>query len=228
MHDAVEVSAIPDNLLIQYLMDEGSGSSLADNSGNGNSGTLYGAGWVSDSDAVGGFQTTYDGSADYGEVDNSSSIVHDEFTVLVTVELNSVSGLRCIINNGVTFSTPGAPGASRYGFHLSMNDDIPRCEVVSSGSSDELDGSSLSNGLKYQLGMRLGASNLSIIQNGAVDNSVSRTIGQPNDTNYPITWGRDPDRNDFYLSGNLGTIEYYPVALTNQELQDRYNSLPWS
>jgi len=224
-HNRVEPGSA---VLIQYLMDEGSGTSLADNSGNGNSGTLSGAGWASDSNAVGGFQTTYDGTDDYGEVDGSSSIVYDEFTVLVTVELDSVSGLRSIINNGITFTTPGIPGASRYGFFLSMNDDIPRCEVVSSGSSDAVDGSSIQTSQKYQLGVRLGASDLSIIQNGVVDNSTSRTIGQPNDTQYPITWGKDPDRSDFYLSGNLGTIEYHPEALSDQEIQSRFNSLPWS
>jgi len=221
------IDGIPDSALLQYLMDEGSGTTLSDNTENGNSGTLYGAGWQSDTDAVGGYQTTYDGTEDYGEVDGSESIYHNEFTVIITLEWDTVNPNDPPISKGQTAAAEGSTDAQwnlfmdssenlRFGvFDDSERDDPPASETFSAGT-------------KYQLIGRLSTDNVGVGVDGSIQNEVSRTVGDLNDTSYPITWMRDAERNDFYADGAVGTIEYHDKPLTDVELQDRYDALPWS
>ena len=63
-----EGDAIPDSGIAQYLFDEGSETTFGDKQGDAD-GTLIGAGWQEDSQAVGGWMAEFDGVDDYGQVD---------------------------------------------------------------------------------------------------------------------------------------------------------------
>lgn len=80
---------------VLYLpMDEGSGSTIYDQSGNGNNGTIYGASWAT---GVSGSALEFDGVDDYAEVhENTNLDGFDDFSVSIwikpTADLNSSTG----------------------------------------------------------------------------------------------------------------------------------------
>ena len=62
--DGSIISDIPDSVVNQWPHDEGSGTTLNDNEGTVD-GTISGATWTSDNDAVGGYYLYYDGTDDH-------------------------------------------------------------------------------------------------------------------------------------------------------------------
>ena len=59
------VGAADEGLVAEWHFDEGAGSVLADSSGNGNDGAIYGATWT---EGVSGSALSFDGNGDYVEI----------------------------------------------------------------------------------------------------------------------------------------------------------------
>jgi len=74
------------NVTASWLMDEGSGDTVYDTSGNDNHGTIYGATWV---DSPYGKALSFDGVDDYIRVLDSPSLRNDEITVDLWLYLHS-------------------------------------------------------------------------------------------------------------------------------------------
>ena len=93
------VDAIPDSVVAQWEMAEGAGDIFADAVGSADGSLVGGADWESDSDAVGGFVTTYDGERDtHGVVDQSDTTeLGDSGTLLITTEVRDTSSFPQVI-----------------------------------------------------------------------------------------------------------------------------------
>ena len=225
---AVARRAIPDSALIQYLMDEGGGTALADNTGNGNSGTLVGAGWSEDANAVGGWQTTYDGVDDYGEVDNSGGIEHAAFTVIITVEIGSgsIDNVNPLISKGPTRFGSGPASWSLE--HMGADAGEINMRVRDGSLIEPKTTTTITNAdTKFQAIGRVEEGNqVSVGINGQIEESLS--VGTLEKLDDPIDWMSDQDNDDFYVEGAVGTIEYHTEALSDAAIEDRYNNLPWS
>ena len=83
--DGEEIGVIPDSVTNQWLMDEGTGTTLNDNIGNIPA-SLSGASWLEDADAEGGWKTSYDGTDDYWETDDAFGINGSDYTGMVWLE----------------------------------------------------------------------------------------------------------------------------------------------
>ena len=76
-----------DGVVASWLMDEGSGNTVYDTSGNNNHGTIYGATWV---DSPYGKALSFDGVDDYIEVNDSDSLdITDEITIMSYVNIDA-------------------------------------------------------------------------------------------------------------------------------------------
>jgi YD repeat-containing protein len=80
----------PHGLVAAYGFDEGSGSAVADSSGEGNDGTVSGASWT---EGRFGAALEFDGADDYVEIPDDDSLdLTDSFTVSAWVKLDELHG----------------------------------------------------------------------------------------------------------------------------------------
>jgi len=91
---SVRGDAIPDSVTNRWPMDEGSGTTLADDVGSTNA-NLVGGTWVSDTSSVGGSHTDYDGVDDRWDTP-SFGINGSEYTFMTWVRWDSVNDLDTI------------------------------------------------------------------------------------------------------------------------------------
>lgn len=109
----------------QLPMGEGSGTTLNDSIGSATA-TLTGGGWQSDSTAVEGSVTTYDGVDDYWETDNPQSVNGAVYSVMAWVRLDSITNLSTVIAASDTSNRNGwqirVLGESPSGFELDHMD----------------------------------------------------------------------------------------------------------
>ncbi len=98
----VQAQGADDGLVAQWHFDEGSGSVLADSSGNGNDGVVHGATWV---EGKYGKALSFDGVDDYVNCGNDGSLKRSntDFTIEVWIKLNgySSSWAEAILSNRV-------------------------------------------------------------------------------------------------------------------------------
>ena len=102
-----------DGLVGEWNFDEGFGSSSADTSGNGNTGTVYGATWTE-----GMFEKalSFDGTSDYVDVGNSSSLNPlGSSTFSLEAWFYEKGGSNYIVSKG----SPASSAASNVGFSFS-------------------------------------------------------------------------------------------------------------
>jgi len=95
----VQAEGADEGLVAEWHFDEGSGSVLADSSGNGNDGVIYGATWV---EGKYGGALRFDGVDDYVDVPHSPSLdITDTITIELWVEPTSTpSKYQNIISKG--------------------------------------------------------------------------------------------------------------------------------
>ena len=86
-------SAIPASVTNRWPMDEGSGSTLGDDQGS-QSASLVGGSWESDSQAVGGYRTSYGGTDGYWETDSAFGVNGQEYTGMTWIRLPTIESTR--------------------------------------------------------------------------------------------------------------------------------------
>jgi len=111
-----------EGLVAYWKFDEGSGTTAADSSGNGNDGTITGATWTTSS-AWGDYALSFDGADDYVNVSDDNSLDLDsEFTLLAWVKSREIGVSQAII----TKQNPGVEtgDADNYQFMLDADGTI--------------------------------------------------------------------------------------------------------
>jgi len=88
-----------------WQLNEGSGSTASDSSGNGNDGTVVGASWTTSADGSGAL--SFDGEDDYVEVPNATSLnPASGLTLEAWVRLDTLSHKHVIVEKANTSHTP--------------------------------------------------------------------------------------------------------------------------
>ena len=89
--DGEEISAIPDELVSQFKIDEGDGTTLNNEFESQPNATISGADFESDNDLVGGFGLRFDG--DQVDIDDLFDFVgpNDQFAFAITVDLDNLN-----------------------------------------------------------------------------------------------------------------------------------------
>jgi len=118
----VSISAIPDSVVNRWPLDEGSGSTAAD-AVEANDLTINGATWQSQSDAIGGYQLSLDGTDDNLEGSTMSEISkNNAFSVAITISTDNFNNRQTVVNHqlsdsdrfAVTIETDGEVSAGLY------------------------------------------------------------------------------------------------------------------
>ena len=190
-----------------WQLDESAGTSAADVSGSGNTGTLVnGPVWVA---GTLGNALDFDGVNDYVNVPNSASLnLTKNFTLAAWISPDSVTGGTRTIIGKVT-------GADDKQYQLSLNPTGGvQFDYEKSGNNYSLTGGTVTAGTWQHLAVTVDASrNVKIYLNGTV---VASGVGpaEVSATTNPLTIGRAAGTyNSLYFSGLVDDVRVYNLAL---------------
>lgn len=207
------VPGIPTSGLAAYWsMDEGSGSTAADSSGNGNNGTLSGPVWTAGNR---GGALSFDGTNDYVNAGNPAGLkLTGAMTLSAWIKIDTVSG------NGRIISKQGYTGSRGWSLNVEASG-VGAFQIASNSSSLVTVNTSaaLPTGQWVHLaGVYEPGTALRIYVNGVLSNSnsVSVPAAQYN-SNLNVWIGARPS-SECYFDGDIDEVRVYNRALSDSEI----------
>jgi|LGVF01.1.fsa_nt_gb uncharacterized repeat protein (TIGR01451 family) len=217
----VQAQGDDDGLVAEWHFDEGSGSVLADSSGNGNDGVIYGATWV---EGKYGGALSFDGVDDYVEVSDSPELSGGvkDLTVEAWVKPESVS-------QHVVIGKYRDTSWKDWGINIRNNKLHFQYEYKSNNYDSFYGDSILNTNVWYHVAFVYSYTDKKTILylNGMNDGTRTLPTDLP-DTNTPVQIGRVGgsygSRSNF--KGLIDEIKIYNSALTAEDIQEHYKQGP--
>ncbi|HXH12490.1 MAG TPA: LamG-like jellyroll fold domain-containing protein [Alphaproteobacteria bacterium] len=208
---------MPSGLVAAYSFDEGSGTTVADDSGNGHTGTISGGIWT----AQGKFSSAlvFDGVDDFVTVSDSPRLdLGDQGTIAAWVQLNALGKWHGVIAKG------NANTDAVHNYALEITDtNLIRCILGDGTAALRLDASlSPVVGQFYHLACTWDGTTVRLYVNGTLDRSTAQTLTPAGNT-APLfigQFGGNVDRFD----GTIDEVRIYNRALTTNEIQTDMNT----
>jgi PKD repeat protein len=206
-----ERSLLSGGLVGAYTFDEGSGSTAHDISGNGNTATIVGAGWVT-SGKYGG-ALSFNGTSSYLNINDSASLdLTNGMTVEAWVDPTSVSGQEAVL-------IKEQPGGVVYGVYGSNGSSVPSANITLTGGASQ--NATSSSGLPLNswsfLAATYNGSSLGLYVNG---NLVKTTpvSGNIKTSSGALQIGGYSGLGQ-YFKGMIDEVRIYNQALTASQIQ---------
>jgi len=205
---AAAAAVTPTGLVAAYSFDEGSGTTAADASGNGNTGTVSGATWTTA--GRNGGALSFDGASDYVTVAGSASLgLATAATVEAWVYPTASSGWRAIV----------AKERNRGGFPygLETNAGVPDGYVKTSSKRAAAATTALAASTWTHLALTYDGAAVRLYVNGALagSRSASGSIASSSD---PLRIGGDVTWAEWF-QGRIDDVRVYSRALSAAEVQ---------
>lgn len=212
------ISHVEENSVLYLPMDESLGSTMYDQSGNGNNGTVYNASWV---DGKYGKALSFNGADAHVEVANNSSLMPTYVSVsawMKPVEISSTA--KGIVRKGAGWGVEG--------YALLYVDGEVRFGIANAGGEDWIAASSSLvdlNVFSHVVGVYDGTK-IYIYVNGVLANSktTSTTIGS---NTCDLYIGQIDGVGSSFLYGVIDDVRVYNRALNAEEIGWLYNN-SWS
>lgn len=227
----VQAQGADDGLVAEWHFDEGSGSIVADSSGNGNDGVIHGATWV---EGKYGKALSFDGVDDYINCGNDGSLKRSntDFTIEAWIKLNgySSSWAEAILSNrapsggfGSLFFVRGEKDAlnkRKVTFDTSVGTESGPPRMVFGITQLQLNRwYHVAATFQYKGG---GANEATIFVNGIAENTATlREIGNPDAQPTRIGWEHSQNV-DYDFNGIIDEVRVYNRALTADEIKSHY------
>jgi len=195
------------NLAGYWQFNDGSGSTAADSSGNGNTGTIYGgADWV---DGKYDGTLNFDGSDDYVDCGALSSMdITGPFTLGAWIKTDSTYDTRNIITKG----------DSAYGIQLENNNAVM---FYCGGGSLTTPENSVANNVWTHIAAVYTGSEMKIYINGT-EKQNAPFYSNPQLTSETLKIGRHASGSFQYFSGCIDEVFIYSRALSADEIASLY------
>jgi hypothetical protein len=215
-------SALPDpgGCVASWSFNEGSGSTVYDSSGNGNTGTIYGATWV---DGKVGKALSFDGVDDYVNFPNSSSLndYSGGLTLMAWIKTDTVSKYQQhIIAKGNGLGYPGED----YAIALQPGDDLlffiggTVAWVVYGVYPDAITPNEW-----YHVAATWNGTEWAIYVNGTLKASGGNQSNSTlNFSSNPLCVGREPGWPSTSFEGIIDEVRIYNRALSSDEIFAAY------
>jgi hypothetical protein len=208
--DSGDVTA---GLIAYYPFDETSGTTAADASGNGHTGSLMGgATWATGHRAG---AVSLNGNNGYVGLPSGILSTTSNFTIATWIKLNNISTWARIFDFGT--------GTTTYMFLTVESGNGMRLAMTTNGFNNEqrIDGPTLSAGAWQHVAVTVSGSVGTLYMNGAkVATSSGMTLNGSSLGVTTQTWlGRSEFGNDPYIDGLLDDFRIYNRALSSAEMQ---------
>lgn len=206
----------------QYPHDEGSGTTLTDKKGPIN-GTISGATWTADADAVGGYYLDYDGTDDGTDFADGSwdDFYNSDYTVTAFVRPDATERAY--------FAHNGDPNNNGWSFEVRVVNSSINLHLVHATIAAADSGLSLTVGAWNFVAARYDVSSNQVkfdVNNSTNTVSLSGMV-QP--TNGDAAFGYESTTLDNYLNGGMDETTLSATYLTDSEIQtlkDRRPDVP--
>jgi hypothetical protein len=218
-------TTLPDmntGLIAYWTFNEGSGSSAADSSGNGNTATLSGATWTS---GIVNQAVALDGVSSFVSAAHTSAFNAYPLTIAGWIKTGATTGTRGIVNKYI-------PGVSANGYRLFMSGGSLCAEYVRSGAAFVSDGTSCplatagyADNQWHHVTFTVDALGGRLYVDGVQRASLGWT-GTPgaSTTSQQVTIGDDGGTGGFF-SGSIDDLKIYTRALSSNEVAGLYGAV---
>ena len=215
----INASGIPPGAVAYYDYESGSGSTLVDQSGNGNDGTINGATWTTESQ-YGSYGLSFDGTDDYVDISSAAGAVTDgDFTL----------GTWTYIPSGDSVNNPAAVS---LGIPSNWTDDVVILRIGDEGGDDVAvycDGTmvignqTLVDDDRWQhFVVRRSGDTFDLFRDATLEVSNTQTVGTWTSTYAGIGAANDGSTIQHYF-GYQDETAIYDRALTDDEITDLYS-----
>jgi hypothetical protein len=211
-------SAVPVAGLVGYwAFDEGSGSTAADGSGNGHTGSLnYGASWASGGNCKLGNCLSFDGNDDYVRIpDHSQLRITGDLTITAWIKPNKPGSTQSIVSKRYEYELGPISATSPYPLNWSHKN--------SSGTLIQGPLTSSSQTGQWQHVALVRSGNQITGYTNATPTPSSTYSSPPSSSSYPLNIGRNPGSNQRF-NGHIDEVRIYNRALTPTEIQAVYGA----
>jgi chitodextrinase len=207
--DAAQAAGGTPGLVAAYGFDGGSGSTLADDSGNGNTGTIQGAAWVA---GKSGSALSFNGSSNWVTVADSASL---DLTSAMTLEAwVKPSALGTSWRTAVVKE---AAGTLAYGLYAHDGGPGPSAHAIVTSDMYATTSSTLPVGAWTHLAATYDGSRLTVWINGTVAGSVALS-GNVVQSSAPLRIGGNSIWSEWF-SGSIDDVRVYNRALAQSEIK---------
>ena len=212
----VQAQGDDDGLVAEWHFDEGSGSVLADSSGNGNDGVIHGATWT---DGNFGSALEFDGVDDYVVVPHSASIsLSNAMTISAWVTADSFPDWSTVVMKSAT-----SRWYDGYGMYYGSGD--LRVFVTEYSSHKAHTPFSATSSFKHVVGTYDG-NNIKIYIDGVEKSTTSTSAGISTNT-ASLTIGKGAG-GVYQWDGKIDEIRIYNRALNAEEVKALYEGVQLS
>jgi hypothetical protein len=206
-------------VVLALPLDEGTGTTVYDRSGNNNHGTIYGAQWTTD--AKFGTALSFDGVDDYVRIPNNASLqIRGPISIVYWLKFPPHT-----LKNWEAHITKGDNS-----WRTSFAEQITRLHFGISGTSvNFVDGVTQLNANQWYFASFVynpAASVAQIYYNAILDRQVTAT-GLINVNTYDVAIGENLQRTGRFYTGIFDEIRVYNTALTQSDITDLYNHYPF-
>lgn len=207
--DAAQAAAGTPGLVAAYSFDDSSGSSLADDSGNGNTGTIRGATWTS---GRSGGALSFDGSSNWVTVPDSTSL-----DLMTAMTLEAWVKPAALGTSWRTAVVKEASGTLAYGLYAHDGGPGPSAHAIVTSDTYATTSTTLPVGSWTHLAASYDGSLLTVWINGAPVGNVSLK-GSILQSSAPLRIGGNAIWSEWF-SGAIDEMRIYNRALSQSEIQ---------
>jgi len=221
------------NTIALFHLNEGSGTSITDASGNSNDGTINGATWSTDVPSITPPETnhslSFDGMNDYVSIPTDSSLNPgtSDFSITGWLKTSGSSGIICSKSAGSGQQNPNecdwyiiSLDAGRISFEITDGYSGPGDYIYLSGNS------TINDNAWHYFSVVLNRDGLGqIFIDGVLDNSINISgISLDIFNDDPIEIGYDTNHITQYFQGNIDEICIWNIALSIADLNSYMNT----
>ena len=218
----VELSGSESNLIAYYSMNDGSGTTVTDNSSNSNNGTMANmdgsSDWVSNTLFGQDYALDFDGSNDYIIISDDNSLDNDNYiTISMWINAGSITNKDCLISKRSSTEQSG-----NYALRFNSSNQLKWYiwgGDADNGSTSSTSAISTNVWTHVAVSFNNSTNTTKFYINGSLDNT-STTISKDLDANSSdLHLGWD-GQNSRYFDGKVDEVRIWSDIRTQTEIQD--------
>jgi len=191
-----------------WRFDEGQGTSIGDDTGNGNTGNLHGVRWLESDSSKSGTGLRFNGDDHYALITHSEHTMPEQFTITLWLRLK-------ILNNRHVLEKGGQFDGNGYSITTTMNGHVQFSVWSDNASFSVVSNEALNKDWWYHVAGTFDGS-LELYINSVMQEETRQ--GTMSTSTAPLTLGRACELDDEYFGGRMDELYIFNEVLNHNEI----------